>query len=116
MGLAHILFSPSGRIGRLTFLGAWLLLVVGALSTLYLSTIVVPDAPANIVVNCIGVIFLWPNIVVLLKRLQDRDHSLLFGLLLLIPFIGLWVLVEAFLLKGTNGPNSFGPMTGKLPA
>ena len=53
--------------------------------------------------------FLVPSICVSVRRLHDRDKSGWFYLLLFIPVIGLWPLVEISFLPGTYGPNRFGP-------
>lgn len=51
----------------------------------------------------------WPAVVVTGKRWHDRDKSAWWMLVGLIPLIGqIWVVIENFLLLGTDGPNSFG--------
>lgn len=53
---------------------------------------------------------LWPSFATGAKRCHDRDRSGWFQLLLLFPVIGwIWLLVSIGFLKGTNGPNRFGP-------
>jgi uncharacterized membrane protein YhaH (DUF805 family) len=52
---------------------------------------------------------LWFQIPVWVKRLHDRNHSLWYGLIVLIPVVGyLWLLVELGFLRGTVGNNRFG--------
>jgi uncharacterized membrane protein YhaH (DUF805 family) len=56
------------------------------------------------------VLSLWGGIVGQIKRWHDRDKSGWFVLVNLIPFVGpIWVLVELGFLRGTAGPNRFGP-------
>ncbi len=44
------------------------------------------------------------------KRLHDRDRSGWFQLVMLIPMVGwIWVFVEITWLRGTRGPNRYGP-------
>ncbi len=53
---------------------------------------------------------LWPTICLYAKRWHDRDKSGWWSLILLIPIIGgIWMLVELGFLRGTDGPNRFGP-------
>ena len=53
---------------------------------------------------------LIPAIFVDIKRWHDRDKSGWWMLILLIPLIGtIWFLIELGFLKGTDGPNRFGP-------
>jgi uncharacterized membrane protein YhaH (DUF805 family) len=51
-----------------------------------------------------------PGFAGLAKRCHDRDRSGWFQLISLIPLIGsIWLLVEVGFLRGTPGPNRFGP-------
>jgi uncharacterized membrane protein YhaH (DUF805 family) len=53
---------------------------------------------------------LIPSVIVYIKRFHDRDKSGWWVLIGLIPLIGaLWLLIELGFLKGTPGPNRFGP-------
>jgi uncharacterized membrane protein YhaH (DUF805 family) len=53
---------------------------------------------------------LWPALAVYTKRWHDRNKSGWWSLILLIPFIGvIWFLIELGFLRGTEGPNRFGP-------
>lgn len=53
---------------------------------------------------------LWVSFALAIKRLHDRDKSGWFVLINLIPILGgIWFLVEAGFLRGTEGPNQFGP-------
>lgn len=55
-------------------------------------------------------VILIPSILVHIKRFHDRDKSGWWVLIGLIPIIGaLWLLIELGFLKGTDGPNRFGP-------
>lgn len=53
---------------------------------------------------------LYPSICVQIRRWHDRDKSGWWCLIAFVPIIGMiWVLVECGCLKGTDGPNRFGP-------
>jgi uncharacterized membrane protein YhaH (DUF805 family) len=55
-------------------------------------------------------LLLWPSICLYAKRWHDRDKSGWWSLIGLIPIIGgLWMLIELGFLRGTEGPNRFGP-------
>jgi uncharacterized membrane protein YhaH (DUF805 family) len=57
-----------------------------------------------------GLAALIPAILVDIKRWHDRDKSGWWMLILLVPVVGaIWFLVELGFLKGTPGPNRFGP-------
>lgn len=55
-------------------------------------------------------VFLWPTLAIYAKRWHDRGKSGWWTLIILIPLIGpIWVLVELGFLRGTEGPNQYGP-------
>ncbi len=55
-------------------------------------------------------LLIWPSICIYAKRFHDRDKSGWWMLIGLVPIIGsIWLLIECGLLRGTEGPNRFGP-------
>ncbi|MCA6216731.1 DUF805 domain-containing protein [Ideonella sp. B7] len=101
--------SFRGRISRRTFWRhgvLWLLLMtllLNALLTIAGMTAEEADGVAN-------VLLLWPALAVSIKRWHDRNRSGWWVLVNLIPLIGwLWVLIENGALRGTPGPNDYGP-------
>ena len=52
--------------------------------------------------------FLFPNIVVGVRRLHDTNHRGRWWLLNLIPIANIWILV-LMVIKGTVGDNDYGP-------
>ncbi len=52
---------------------------------------------------------LLPNIAIGIRRLHDRDKTGWWLLLALIPLIGIIILIIWFVMRGTPGPNRFGP-------
>jgi uncharacterized membrane protein YhaH (DUF805 family) len=62
--------------------------------------------PALIVI----LLTLWPALAVYTKRWHDRNKSGWWSLILFVPLIGfVWFLVELGFLRGTEGPNTYGP-------
>jgi uncharacterized membrane protein YhaH (DUF805 family) len=57
----------------------------------------------------VGLALLLPNIAIAIRRLHDRDKSGWWLLLVLIPLIGAIILIVWFVVRGTSGPNRFGP-------
>jgi uncharacterized membrane protein YhaH (DUF805 family) len=56
------------------------------------------------------VIVLWITISIGVRRFHDRNKSGWWVLIALVPVIGgLWYLIECGFLKGTTGPNNYGP-------
>lgn len=76
-----------------------------------------PDKPISfgnpnlmrIVIIAASLVFIWPALAIVCKRLHDRDRRLWFYLLMLVPFVNWWVVAEISILRGTQGENRFGP-------
>jgi uncharacterized membrane protein YhaH (DUF805 family) len=119
-------FGFQGRIGRRTW---WLLYVLPLVGLSVVATVLdvalgfvtLEDAqPADgyaVQTSGIGVfglvalvVSVWGGLAGQVKRWHDRDKSGWFVLVNFIPLIGaIWVLVEVGFLRGTAGPNRFGP-------
>lgn len=122
--MKSLLFSFQGRLNRAPYWYVHLVLmaiqlgVFGALfATLVHPAMLAQDpvmlASASNTLNLVGLLFLplyWIGLVVTIKRCHDRDKSGWWILIALIPLIGaLLFLVEFGFLRGTVGPNRFGP-------
>jgi uncharacterized membrane protein YhaH (DUF805 family) len=65
---------------------------------------------AWIVILVFGVVATWISIAVAVKRYHDRNKSGWWVLIVFVPIIGgLWYLIECGFLRGTPGPNNYGP-------
>ncbi|MEZ5874446.1 MAG: DUF805 domain-containing protein [Hyphomicrobiales bacterium] len=139
MRLTALLFSLDGRIGRAQFwLGTAILLGISLAATYGILSIIGLSEAAVAFSAAVAFALAYPSYAVCAKRFQDRgkpgplallgivpsyganllytfgifdlDHpSLQRGLDVIIVVIGLWFLVELGFLKGTQGPNRYGP-------
>ena len=138
MDIKALLFTAAGRVGRKTYWMTALGLAVANAVLQGVGWLVVnpttEDGHLAFSVGTLGTVVLLALFVVMLvlavsgllisiKRCHDRDRSGWFMLATLIPLVGpIWVLVELGFLRGTVGPNRFGPDTtggivlGALPA
>ena len=57
----------------------------------------------------LGLAVLLPNIAVGVRRLHDIDRTGWWLLIGLIPIVGLITLIVFYVMRGTPGPNRFGP-------
>jgi uncharacterized membrane protein YhaH (DUF805 family) len=65
---------------------------------------------AGIVLIILGLAVTWITIAVGIKRFHDRNKSGVWILIIFVPVIGgLWYLIECGFLRGTPGPNDYGP-------
>jgi uncharacterized membrane protein YhaH (DUF805 family) len=65
---------------------------------------------AGIVLLVFGVAATWISVAVAIKRFHDRNKSAWWVLIVFVPIIGgLWYLIECGFLRGTPGPNNYGP-------
>ena len=104
------LLSTEGRTPRCDY---WLGLTVP-----YVGLTIVAGILDAILIQMIGfgfvtalfaLAFVYPSIVVAIKRCHDRGRSGWFLLLFLLPFVNFWAMIEIAFLRGTVGPNNYGP-------
>jgi len=121
------LFSFEGRARRSQF---WLtrilifvafVVVIGVLAAI--GRAVAPAAgqpgatrasPVTLIIGlltiAIGIVAVWIDLAVTVKRCHDRDKSGWFIFIALIPIIGgIWLLIELGFLDGEPRPNKYGP-------
>jgi len=102
--------TTDGRIPRSTFWKFYavvygLLLILG-----FISESEAAPSVTTLVLSGLMVPVLFMGIIVQVKRWHDRDKSGWWILINFIPLVGgLWSLIECGFLKGTDGPNRFGP-------
>ena len=107
---AWFLFSFKGRISRKPFWIFNLIVFVGGI-LLGMFTDISGDVNEMSKPQIMFMIWvLWPSIAVQAKRWHDVDKSALWIFINLIPLVGpIWALVENGFVRGTPGPNHFGP-------
>ena len=93
-----ILFSFQGRLNRKPF---WLYQIGVAMAT------AIPYFLGHGWLT--GLLELWAQAALCVKRAHDRGRSWKFVLLFLVPVVQLWPLVELSFLRGTEGENGYGP-------
>ena len=114
MTLWRKLFGASGRIRRRDY---WLLSIGSAVVITILDMIasaILGGAespyPANPVSWILWLVSVWISIMLMLKRLHDRNKGPVWIIVFMIPVVGwIWALVELGFLDGTPGGNRYGP-------
>lgn len=131
MDYKALLLSPRGRINRkvywLSALGlAVASLVLQGLGWASMSPTMSDDGILHlstgtfgslmmIIVSLASLVLAWVGLMLAIKRCHDRGRTGWFLFAGLIPFVGgIWLIVELGFLRGTVGPNRFGP--DPLPA
>ncbi|MGA2916607.1 MAG: DUF805 domain-containing protein [Sedimentisphaerales bacterium] len=106
-----ILFSFRGRISRSTYIKFWAILTGFVIFLGVVPDIVISGEPGVFYIIT-SLALTWPGLAIYAKRIHDRDRSPWLLLLTFIPFLGIipgiWILVEVFFLKGTDGDNQYG--------
>ena len=109
----ELLFKFEGRIPRSTF---WLRYALPWIAIFYLLGVVDSKFGTFRQDNLLGalqVLFLFvtflPSIAVCVKRLHDRDRSGWLIVLLWVPILNFWPIVEMGLIRGAKGMNIYGP-------
>ncbi len=125
MSFSELYFSAKGRVGRKTY---WLKLIVPviiisvvlifidvALGTEYAIDPNQPESGVGLFSGIFSLLTLVPSIMMGIKRFHDRDKTGWWLLIGIIPIVGaIWLLVELGFLRGTDGPNRFGPPEGEM--
>lgn len=129
MDFKNLLLSFDGRIGRQSWwIGQIVLVVLNWIVMLILGLVfgtsmmggmdtnIPPEQAAEmatkgmIPITIASLIFLYPSLALYAKRWHDRGKSGWWSLLMFVPIIGwLWMLIECGFLRGTDGPNQYGP-------
>jgi tetratricopeptide (TPR) repeat protein/uncharacterized membrane protein YhaH (DUF805 family) len=109
----QVLFSFQGRIPRSTL---WLKFYLPASLGYLISWFLDVQLGTSFQPGNVGVIYLafsilaiGPTLAVNVKRAHDRGRSGWFILLFLVPLLNIWPAVELAFLRGTMGPNQYGP-------
>ena len=120
--MSNLLFSVQGRANRAKF---WLVALGIVVVEVILFAVILGGAAmsgdpeqiaaamgpvASVVILVFVVIATWISIAVAVKRYHDRNKSGWWVLIVFVPVIGgLWYLIECGFLRGTPGPNTYGP-------
>jgi uncharacterized membrane protein YhaH (DUF805 family) len=121
--MMDLLFSFRGRINRAKFWLAHLGVVVvemiilaivfsaaGLASADFAQGKVDVGLGPSIIFAILAVVVIWIGLALAVKRWHDRNKSAWWLLLPVVPVVGpIWAIVELGFLKGTTGPNSYGP-------
>jgi uncharacterized membrane protein YhaH (DUF805 family) len=94
-----------GRISRGTF---WLFFAPILILFLMTDAFIAPKDPKAAFL--IAILLMIPGVCLYIKRAHDRNKSGWFTLLMLVPIVSFWPLIELWCIKGTNGPNRYGDL------
>ena len=100
----YIYFDWHGRISRKSY---WLFGLLPA--ALYLLDRFVLSGLGAWASWLILLAILVPSAMINIKRSHDRGRTGWFTLLLLVPLLNLWPLIELGFVEGTDGDNRYGP-------
>lgn len=129
----HLLFSFEGRVNRAKYWLVGLMNVAAILVVVVLALFLLPTTAAWIVIAVVALAMAYIGVAIGVKRLHDREKSgwwlLLYYLVpsalggvagdsyqginlvlnLAAHAISLWALIDLGVLRGTAGPNDYGP-------
>jgi uncharacterized membrane protein YhaH (DUF805 family) len=106
----------SGRAARSEFWFWALFTTLVYVAALAIDSLIVRNANFAPFTTIVALAFLLPSLAMQIRRLHDRDKSGWFWLLGLIPLVGGIILLVWYCMRGTIGPNRFGPdpLEGKV--
>ena len=116
MDFKNLYLNFNGRIRRLHYwIGA---IVMGFGSGIVMSIIMMATGMqrggglAMVGMVICGIIYIgviYAGLALVIKRLHDRNRPAIFALLLLVPLLNFWPMIEILFLDGTPGDNQYGP-------
>jgi uncharacterized membrane protein YhaH (DUF805 family) len=109
--LRHLFFSLEGRINRKSFWIGYIIFLIVQFALVQLLVLAFDNMDLNIsVAKWIGsILTLYLFISLLIKRGHDLDKSGLEStLLMLVPIVNLWILIEIFFFRSFDGDNAYG--------
>ncbi len=110
MDFKQLFLTFDGRLNRQPYWIGTLLLVFGNLVGSGIGHLVIGGAIGALIAIIVSIALLYPSICIAIKRCHDRDKSGWWILIMLVPLIGvIWYLVEFGFMRGTVGPNRYGP-------
>ena len=110
MTISRALFSFDGRLSRGDYWRKGILPLMPLSLLNYVLVYRMPEEWAFNLAVFLSIVSLWPGLALITKRLHDRDKPAWHMLIMLIPIVGpLLLTVGVWFMKGTDGPNRFGP-------
>ena len=113
--------SPSGRFGRLSYLG-WnmlmsfsILIIIGIIAAFSPGLLADPTTMtgssmlATVLIGVAYIVLLYFSFVFTIRRLHDRNHIGWLSLLILVPGINLVFILYLIFAKGDDRSNQYGP-------
>ncbi len=116
-GMGWLFFSPSGRLGRLSFFLAWLFWVavtgVPAAQIAAHRTEVATPLLWSLVLLLVAAISVVSLVMLAIKRLHDLNQPAPLAICLFVPALSLFAFAALCLMPGTAGANEHGPRTDR---
>jgi len=110
---ASLWFSAKGRVNRRPYYFAGMA-AAGLIKAREL-VLARHDLVLNLIYLPILLVAVYVVFVLSIKRSHDRGRSGWFTLLMFVPILNLWPIIELTFLKGVDGPNQYGddPLQGR---
>ena len=114
-----LLFGFRGRIGRQSYWLSYFFLI--AVNSVLVAQLVGGEQAslyrlANLLAPVAGLVTLFSNIAVTVKRLHDFGMNGLFAIAVLVPFLNIAFTIWAGVVPGNRGPNAYGALPDRPPA
>ena len=110
--LSMLFFSFEGRVSRSTYWLKYMLPYIAIYFVLAMLDIESGSFDYSTGYGTFSAIFtllgLIPTLAIGIKRCHDRNRTGWFLLVSLIPLLNIWLLIEIWFLKGTEGKNKYG--------
>ncbi|PAB61297.1 DUF805 domain-containing protein [Anaeromicrobium sediminis] len=102
-------FSWHGRINRAKYWGYHFLVGIVSSTLSHGIAYLMDNSIGTVLYYIIAIGSFYPMMCIIVKRLHDVDKSGYLAFLCLIPIVNLYPAILCAFIKGTDGPNRFGP-------
>ena len=102
-------FTIDGRAPRSEYWYFWLFFLLVSIALNPIDSILFASSGINPLSALFTLLTFIPFFTLAVRRLHDRDLSGWWLLLMIVPVIGSIALIVIYMMRGTPGPNTFGP-------
>jgi uncharacterized membrane protein YhaH (DUF805 family) len=109
MDVFRALFGFRGRLNRTQYAAVFFVAYVGPLVFLIAYESSIGEVRGGLAYLALVIFMMWMQLSALAKRFHDIEQSGWMSLLLFVPILGLFAPPVMLFMRGTDGPNAYGP-------
>ena len=109
MDVFRALFGFRGRLNRTPYAAVFFVAYVGPLVFLIAYESLIGEVSGGVANLALVICMMWVQLAALAKRFHNIEQSGWMSLLVFVPILGLFAPLLMLFMRGTDGPNAYGP-------